>query len=68
MPMLYPSVPTLLKNVNSRYLLVNVIAARAREIAEEAEESGEPLERKPVSTAVAEIAQGTIKANISGDC
>ena len=68
MPMLYPSVPTLLKNVNSRYLLVNVIAARAREIAEEAEESGEPLERKPVSTAVAEIAQGKIRANITGDC
>ena len=37
MPMLYPSVPTLLKNVNSRYLLVNVIAARAREIAERAD-------------------------------
>ena len=68
MPMLYPSVPTLLKNVNSRYMLVNVIAARAREIAEKAEENGEVLERKPVSTAVDEIAQGKISAHIPGEC
>ncbi|MBQ5515036.1 MAG: DNA-directed RNA polymerase subunit omega, partial [Oscillospiraceae bacterium] len=31
--LLYPTVPELLKNVNSRYLLVNVIAKRARQIA-----------------------------------
>ena len=35
--MLYPPVADLLKNVDSRYLLVNVVAQRARQIAEEAE-------------------------------
>ena len=64
MPMLYPSVPELLKNVNSRYLLVIVIARRAREIAEFAEENEESLDRKPVSTAIGEIASGKITAHI----
>ena len=31
--MLYPPVADLLKNVDSRYLLVNVVAQRARQIA-----------------------------------
>ena len=31
--MLYPAMSTLLKNVDSRYLLVNVIARRARQIS-----------------------------------
>ena len=35
--MLYPPVADMLKNVSSRYLLVNVVAQRARRIAEEAE-------------------------------
>ena len=35
--MIYPSMPMLLEKVNSRYLLVNVIAQRAREISIEAE-------------------------------
>ena len=35
--MLYPPVADLLKNVDSRYLLVNVVAHRARQIAAEAE-------------------------------
>ena len=35
--MLYPPVADLLKNVESRYLLVNVVAKRARQIALEAE-------------------------------
>ena len=39
--MLYPPVADLLKDVKSRYLLVNVVAQRARQIAEEAEEFGE---------------------------
>ena len=38
--MLYPSLPDLLKHVDSRYLLVNVIAQRARSIAEKAEQEG----------------------------
>lgn len=58
--MLYPSMNTLMKKVNSRYLLVNVIAKRAREIADKAEDEGEILDKKPVSSAIAEIADGTL--------
>ena len=39
--MLYPPVADLLKNVDSRYLLVNVVAQRARQIAQEAEQQQE---------------------------
>ena len=62
--MLYPSMPELLTKINSRYLLVNVIAHRAREIAKEAEENGEPLDRKSVSIAVEEIAAGKVSVSI----
>ena len=41
--MLYPPVADLLKNVDSRYLLVNVVAHRARQIALEAETFQEEL-------------------------
>ena len=41
--MLYPPVADMLKNVESRYLLVNVVAQRARQIASEAEELQEEL-------------------------
>ena len=64
--MLYPTMPELLGNVNSRYLLVNVIAKRAREIASEAEENAESLTEKPVSLAINEIAEGKITATIDG--
>lgn len=65
--MLYPSMSSLLEKVNSRYLLVNVIAKRSREIAEEAEENGESLDRKPVSMAIDEIAEGKYGATIRGE-
>ncbi len=58
--MLYPSMKTLLKDIGNRYLLVNVVARRAREIAEEAEEKGEPLDDKPVTLAIEEIADGQL--------
>ena len=58
--MLYPSMKTLLKGIGNRYLLVNVVARRAREIAEEAEEQGEPLNDKPVTLAIEEIADGEL--------
>ena len=35
--MLYPSMNDLLKKVNNRYMLVNLTAKRARDIADEAE-------------------------------
>ena len=56
--MLYPAMRDLLKKVPSRYQLVNVVASRAREIASEAEIAGEPLDDKPVSIAIREIAEG----------
>ena len=58
--MLYPAMSDLLKHVNNRYLLVNVVAGRAREIAGEAEETGEPMDEKPVSIAIREIAEGRL--------
>jgi len=62
--MLYPSLSQLLKEVNSRYLLVNVIAKRARELSQASERRGEPLQKKAVSTAIEEISEGKIKANL----
>ena len=61
--MLYPSLAELLKYVNSRYLLVNVIARRAREISIISEENGIPLDEKPVSIAIDEIAAGQTRVN-----
>ena len=44
--MLYPPVADMLKYVESRYLLVNVVASRARVISDEAEALQEELERR----------------------
>ena len=60
--MLYPSIGKLLKEVNGRYLLVNLAARRAREIAEYADEEKIELSEKPVSLAVYEIAEGKLSA------
>ncbi len=60
--MLYPPVADLLKNVESRYLLVNVVAQRARQIASEAEEYQEELTDKPVTLAIREVADGKLSA------
>jgi DNA-directed RNA polymerase subunit omega len=56
---------TLLSKIGSRYLLVNAIARRSRQIAEESEESKIPLDRKAVTIAVEEIANDkyTVKTN-----
>ena len=62
--MLYPPVADLLKDVKSRYLLVNVVAQRARQIAEEAEELGEELTEKPVTLAIWEVAEGKLSASL----
>ena len=62
--MLYPPVADMLKNVESRYLLVNVVAQRARQIAEEAEEFGEELTEKPVTLAIREVADGKLSATL----
>ncbi len=62
--MLYPPVADLLKNVDSRYLLVNVVAQRARQIASEAEELQEELSEKPVTLAIQEVADGKLTAQL----
>lgn len=62
--MLYPPVANLLKHVQSRYLLVNVVAQRAREIAAEAEQMQEDLPQKPVTMAIQEVADGKLSATL----
>ena len=62
--MLYPAVADMLKNVESRYLLVNVVAHRARQIAMEAQEFGEELPEKPVTLAIQEVADGKLTASL----
>lgn len=62
--MLYPPVADLLKNVDSRYLLVNVVASRARQIASAAEENQEELTEKPVTLAIREVADGKLSATL----
>ena len=61
--MLYPAMTTLNQNVPNRYLLVNVVARRARQIAEAADESGEHLTEKPVTSAINEVAEGKLSTS-----
>ena len=65
--MLYPPVADLLKDVQSRYLLVNVVAQRARVISEEAETFGEELPEKPVTLAIREVAEGKLTATVKDE-
>jgi len=58
--MLYPAMNKLTANVPNRYLLVNVVARRARQIAQEAEDMGEKLTEKPVTLSIHEVADGKI--------
>ena len=58
--MLEPSMNQLLKQVPSRYMLVNVVAQRARQVASEAEDAGLSLEDKPVTIAIREVADGRL--------
>ena len=60
--MLDPPMKDLLKYIPSRYELVNVVAHRARQISNEAEREGVPLDDKPVSMAIREVAQGKLSA------
>ncbi len=62
--MLYPPMSELLDHVDSRYLLVNLVARRARQIALEAEEFQQPLTEKPVTLAIREVADGKLSAEI----
>lgn len=60
--MLYPAMDKLTSVVPNRYMLVNVVARRARQIAEEAEMTGLHLAEKPVTLAIHEVADGKLTA------
>ena len=59
--MLYPPMADLVNKIGSRYLLVNLVSRRARDISQKAEEEGEPLDRKPISMAIDEVYTGKLK-------
>ena len=61
--MIYPAMSKLNSYIPNRYMLVNVVARRARQISESAEEIGEPLDEKPVTLAINEVAEGDYRAN-----
>lgn len=62
--MLYPTINELLNYVDNRYMLVNVTARRARDIAERADVNGERLEEKPVKMAITEISEGHVRGSL----
>ena len=73
--MLEPAMNKLLEQIPSRYMLVNVVAKRAREIANEAEdraraeaEEGKPIKsvltEKPVTLAIHEVADGKVTPHV----
>ena len=61
--MLYPAMNKLTEYIPNRYMMVNVVARRARQIAQEAEVNGEPLEEKPVTLAIDAAAEGLFDAS-----
>ena len=61
--MLYPAMNKLKSHIPNRYMLVNVVALRARQIADDAEEAGVQLDEKPVTLAIPEVADGKIDAS-----
>lgn len=63
MSMLYPAMNKLTQYIPNRYMMVNVVARRARQIAQEAEMNGEILEEKPVTMAINEVAEGLFDAS-----
>ncbi|MEG1593401.1 MAG: DNA-directed RNA polymerase subunit omega [Oscillibacter sp.] len=61
--MLYPAMSELNHYIPNRYMLVNVVSRRARQIAVTAEETGEHLTEKPVTMAIHEVADGKLDAS-----
>ena len=56
--MLDPPMNKLLEQIPCRYMLVNVVAQRARQIASDAEMNEISLDDKPVTLAIREVAEG----------
>ncbi len=65
--MLYPPISELLTHIDSRYLLVNAVAKRARQISEEAEANHVSLPEKPVTLAIREVADGKLSATMKDE-
>ena len=65
--MLYPSLASLLKQVDSRYRLVNIIARRARDISAISDDYSDEDYEKPVSKAIEEIAAGKLRVTVPDD-
>ena len=61
--MLYPAMNKLNEYIPNRYMMVNVVARRARQIALEAENNGQILEDKPVTMAINEVSEGLFDAS-----
>ena len=61
--MLYPAMNKLKSHIPNRYMLVNVVALRARQIADYAKEAGVQLDEKPVTLAIHAVADGNIDAS-----
>ena len=58
--MLYPAMGELSSHIHNRYMLVNVVSRRARQIAEAYENAHQILEEKPVTIAINEVANGIL--------
>ena len=58
--MLYPAMNKLNEYIPNRYMMVNVVARRARQLAAEAEMAEEHLTEKPVTLAINEVAEGKL--------
>ena len=61
--MLYPAMSKLTSRIPNRYMLVDVVARRARQIADEAEQTDIHLDEKSVTLAIHEVADGKIDAS-----
>ena len=59
--MLAPSMKDLLTHIDNRYMLVNIAAKRARDIAINAEEKEISLTEKPVTLALNDIIDGKVE-------
>ena len=61
--MLYPAMSKLTSRIPNRYMLVDVVARRARQIADEADRDEIHLDEKAVTLALHEVADGKIDAS-----
>lgn len=58
--MLEPAMKDLLTHIDNRYMLVNIAAKRARDIAVNAEEKDVSLSDKPITLALNDIIAGKV--------